>query len=57
MEMDSIILHEWFYKNNMILNSGECHYNMTNDKGLSHKIFWIIMKSLAQLKKNFKALL
>ena len=39
MEMDSIILHEWFYKNNMILNPGECHYNMTNDKGLFHKIF------------------
>ena len=37
MEMDSIILHEWFYKNNMILNPGECHYNMNNDKG--HKIF------------------
>ena len=29
----------WFYKNNMILNPGECHYILTYNNDPFHNIF------------------
>ena len=31
LEMDFMILREWFYENHMLLNPGECHYIMIRD--------------------------
>ena len=36
--MDFMILHKWFYKNNMALNPGKCHYIVIGDDDTIHKI-------------------
>ena len=38
LEMDFMILHQWFHKNHMILNPGKCHYMVIGNWDLSHEI-------------------
>ena len=37
LEMDFLILHQWFHENHMALNPGKCHV-VIGSKDLSHKI-------------------
>ena len=36
--MDFIILHQWFHKNHMTLNTGKCHHTIIASWDLSHQI-------------------
>ena len=38
LEMDFMILQEWFHENHMTLNPGKCHYVVIDSKDLAHKI-------------------
>ena len=38
LEMDFMILHQWFHENYMTLNRGKCHYMVIGTKNLPHKI-------------------
>ena len=38
LEMDFMILHQWFHENHMTLNPGKCHYMIIGSKDLSHMI-------------------
>ena len=37
VEMDFIILHQWFHENHMTLNPGKCHYMVIGIRTLSHE--------------------
>ena len=38
VEMDFIILHQWFHENHMTLNPGKCHYMVIGSRDLLHEI-------------------
>ena len=38
LEMDFMILHQWFHENHMPLNPGECHYMLIGSRDLSYEI-------------------
>ena len=38
LEMDFVILHQWFHENHMTLNPGKCHYMVIGSRDLSHEI-------------------
>ena len=38
LEMEFMILHQWFHKNHMTLNSGKCHHMVIGSRDLSHEI-------------------
>ena len=38
LEMNFIILHQWFRENHMTLNPGKCHYMVIGSRDLSHEI-------------------
>ena len=38
LEIDFMILHQWFHENHMTLNPGECHYMVIGSVDLSHEI-------------------
>ena len=38
LEMDFMILHQWFQENHMTLNLGKCHYIVIVSRNLPHKI-------------------
>ena len=38
LEMEFMILHQWFHENHMTLNQGKCHYMVIGSRDLSHKI-------------------
>ena len=38
LEMDFMVLHQWFHENHMTLNLGKCHYMVIGSRGLSHEI-------------------
>ena len=38
LEMDFMILHQWFHENHMIFNPGKCHYMVISVRDLSHEI-------------------
>ena len=38
LEMDFMILHQWFHENHMTLNPGKCHYMVIGSGDLSHEI-------------------
>ena len=38
VEIDFMILHQWFHENHMKLNPGQCHYIEIGSKDLSHEI-------------------
>ena len=38
LEIDFIILYKWFHENQMVLNSGKCHYIVIRDDDPSHKM-------------------
>ena len=37
LEMEFMILHQWFDENHMTLNSGKCHYMVIGSRDLSHE--------------------
>ena len=38
LEMELMILHQWFHENHMTLNPGKCHYMVIGSRDLSHEI-------------------
>ena len=38
LEMEFMILHQWFHENHMTLNPGKCHYMVIDSRDLSHEI-------------------
>ena len=38
LEMEFMILHQWFHENHMTLNPGKCHYMVIGSRDLSHEI-------------------
>ena len=38
LEMDFMILHQWFHESHMTLNPGKCHYMVIGSRDLSHEI-------------------
>ena len=38
LEIDFMILHQWFHENHMTLNPGKCHYMVISSRDLSHEI-------------------
>ena len=38
LEIDFMILHQWFHENHITLNPGRCHYMVTGSRDLSHEI-------------------
>ena len=38
LDMDFMILHQWFQENRMILNPGNCHYMVISSRDLSYEI-------------------
>ena len=38
LEMDFMILHQWFHENHMPLNPGKCHYMVIGSRNLSYEI-------------------
>ena len=38
LEIDFMILHQWFHENHMTLNPGKCHYMVIGSRDLSHEI-------------------
>ena len=38
LEMEFMILHQWFHENYMTLNPGKCHYMVIGSRDLSHEI-------------------
>ena len=38
LEMEFMILHQWFHENHMTLNPGNCHYIVIGSRDLSHEI-------------------
>ena len=38
LEMEFMILHQWFHENHLALNPGKCHYMVIGSKNLSHEI-------------------
>ena len=38
LEMDFMILHQWFHENHMTYNPGKCHYMVISVRDLSHEI-------------------
>ena len=38
LEMEFMILHQWFHENHMTLNPGKCHYMVISSRDLSHEI-------------------
>ena len=38
LEMEFMILHQWFHENHMSLNPGKCHYMVIDSRDLSHDI-------------------
>ena len=38
LEMDLMILHNWFHENHMVLNTGKCHYIVISNDDPTHKI-------------------
>ena len=41
LEMDFMILHQWFHENDMALNPGKCNYMVIGSRDLSHEIIKI----------------
>ena len=37
LEIDFMILHQWFHENHMTLNPGKCHYMVIGSRDLSHE--------------------
>ena len=38
LEMDFMILYQWFHENHMALTPGKCHYMVIGNRDLSHDI-------------------
>ena len=38
LEMEFMILHQWFHENRMTLTPGKCHYVVIGSRDLSHEI-------------------
>ena len=38
VEMDFMVLHQWFRESHMALNPGTCHYMVISNKKLSHEV-------------------
>ena len=38
LEMEFMILHQWFHESRMTLNPGKCHYMVISSRDLSHEI-------------------
>ena len=38
LEIEFMILHQWFHENHMTLNPGKCHYMVIGSRNLSHEI-------------------
>ena len=38
LEIDFMILHQWFHENHIILKPGKCHYMVIGSGNLSHEI-------------------
>ena len=38
LEMEFMILHQWFHENHMTLNPGKCYYMVISGRDLSHEI-------------------
>ena len=54
LEMDFMILHQWFHENHMTLNPGKCHYMVVGSRDLSHEI---MLNNNAITSSNEKKLL
>ena len=53
LEMEFMILHQWFQENHMTLNPGKCHYMVIGSRDLSHEIMLNNIKLLALMRKNY----
>ena len=50
LEIDFMILNQWFHENHMTVNPGKCHYMAIASRDLSYEIIVIL---LALMRKNY----
>ena len=53
LEMDFMILHQWFHENHMTSNPGKCHYMVIGCRDLLHEIMLNNNKITSSNEENY----